>query len=138
MLLEMKKAGESGISKRELMDCVGVCSQSIQIWRTAYKNGGMEALLSNEKKGKCGKPSIFTKGEHQMMEALLHNPKNGLTGYVELQKWVNDEYQKEVKYNTVLKYATRHFGSKVKTARKSHVKKDDEAVRTFKKTSVKK
>jgi hypothetical protein len=98
----------------------------------------MKALLSNGRVGKCGKPSIFTKEEHKKMEALLHNPKNGLAGYVELQKWVCDEFEKDVKYNTVLKYATGHFGSKVKTARKSHVKKDREAVQTFKKTSVKK
>jgi transposase len=138
MLLVMKRVGESGISKRELMDSVGVCSQSIQNWRTAYKRGGMEGLLSNGKKGKCGRSSIFTKKEHRKIEALLHNPRNGLSGYVELQKWVADEFQKEVKYNTVLKYATRHFGSKVKTARKSHVKKDEEAVGTFKKTFVEK
>jgi len=138
MLIIMKKSGESGISKRELMDSVGACSQSIHNWRTAYRRGGMEALLSNGRKGKCGKPSIFTKEEHQKMKALLHDPKNGLAGYTELQKWVSDEFQKEVKYNTVLKYATRNFGSKVKAARRSHVKKDEEAVRTFKKTSVKK
>jgi len=138
MLLVMKKAGVSGISKRELMDSVGVCSQSIQNWRTAYKRGGMAALLANGKKGKCGKPSVFTKQEHRAMEALLQNPRNGLAGYVELQKWVAEEFQKEVKYNTVLKYATKHFDSKVKTARKSHVKKEEEAVAAFKKTSVKK
>jgi transposase len=136
MLLVMKNAGESGISKRELIDSVGVCGQSIQNWRTAYKRDGMYALLSNGKRGRCGRSSIFTKDEHQTMEALLHNPHNGLAGYVELQKWVIEEFRKEVKYNTVLKYATRHFGSKVKTARKSHVKKDGEAVEIFKKTSV--
>jgi transposase len=134
----MKKAGESGISKRKLMDSVGVCSQSIDKWRTAYRYGGIEALLANGKKGRCGKPSIFTKEEHQKIEALLHDPKNGIPGYVELQKWIFNEFQKEVKYNTVFKYATRHFGSKVKTARKSHIRKDHEAGLSFKKTSVKK
>jgi hypothetical protein len=74
MLLVMKKSGESGISKRELMDSVGVCSQSIQNWRTSYKRGGMESLLSNGKKGKCGKPPIFTKEEHQKMGAFMILP----------------------------------------------------------------
>jgi hypothetical protein len=72
------------------------------------------------------------------MEQKLKDPKNGLAGYVELQEWVETEFKKEVKYNTVLKYAMRHFGSKVKVARKSHVKKDEKAVSTFKKTSLKK
>ena len=45
------------------------------------------------------------------------------------------EFKKELKYNTILKYAVKNFGSKVKVARKSHVKKDGESVITFKKTS---
>ncbi len=42
-----------------------------------------------------------------------------------------------MKYITLVKYTKRHFGTKIKVARKSHVKKDEEAVATFKKTSVK-
>jgi hypothetical protein len=42
-----------------------------------------------------------------------------------------------MKYITLLKYAERHFGSKIKVARKSHVKKDDLRVESFKKTLVK-
>ncbi len=138
MLIEMKKAGEEGISKRDLMDNVGVSSQSIHNWRTAYKNGGMEAMVHNGRKGKAGKPSVFTIEEHRQIEQKLKDPKNGLAGYIELQQWIEQEFKKEVKYNTVLKYAMRHFGSKVKVARKSHVKKDEQAVAAFKKTSSKK
>jgi transposase len=138
MLIAMKNAGESGISKRELMDTIGASSQSIHNWRTAYKQGGMAALLHNGRKGKAGKPSVFSEAEHKKLEQKLKDPKNGLAGYVELQQWIEKEFGKEVKYNTVLKYAMRHFGSSVKVARKSHVKKDEGAVTTFKKTSLKK
>lgn len=137
MLIAMKKAGKGGISKRELMDSVGASSQSIHRWRTAYKQGGMEAMVYNGRKGKVGKPSVFTAAEHQQMEQKLKDPKNGLAGYIELQQWIEQEFNKEVKYNTVLKYAMRHFGSKVKVARKSHVRKDNEAITIFKKTSRK-
>ena len=135
MLIVMKKAGEAGISKRALMDIVGASSQSIHNWRTAYKQGGLEALLHNGRKGKVGAPSTFTPEEHLRIEQKLRDPKNGLAGYVELQQWIEKEFKKEVKYNTVLKYAMRHFGSSVKIARKSHVKKDEEAATSFKKTS---
>lgn len=138
MLLLMKRAGKKGISKRELMDGVGVCSQSIHNWRTAYRNGGLEALLHNGRKGKAGKPSVFTKEEHRLLGEKLCDPKNGLAGYVELQQWIADEFKKEVRYNTVLKYAMKHFGSKVKAARKSHVNKNEQDVIAFKKTSHKK
>lgn len=138
MLLVMKKAGDSGISKRALMDSVGACSQSIHNWRTSYKRGGMNALLENGRKGKSGKPSVFTKQEHDKIEKKLKDPKNGLAGYIELQQWIEEEFNKKIKYNTILKYAMRHFGSRVKVARKSHVKKDESAVESFKKTSHKK
>lgn len=138
MLIEIKKAGEKGISKRELMDSIGVCSQSIHNWRTAYKQGGLDALLKNGRKGTAGKPSVFTEQEHRRIEQKLNNPKNGLAGYIELQQWIAQEFNKDVKYNTVLKYAMKHFGSKVKVARKSHVKKDEGTVQLFKKTLRKK
>ncbi len=97
MLMEMKKAGENGISKRDLMENVGVCSQSIHNWRTAYKQGGMKALLSNGRKGNSGKPSVFTEEEHKQIEKKLRDPKNGLAGYVELQQWIEQVFKKEVK-----------------------------------------
>ena len=71
------------------------------------------------------------------IEKKLKDPKNGLRGYVELQAWIEQEFKKQVKYNTLLKYSIKNFGSKVKVARKSHIKKDEMAVDTFKKTSVK-
>ncbi|MCC6816328.1 MAG: hypothetical protein IT267_07955 [Saprospiraceae bacterium] len=138
MLIEVRKSGEQGVSKRQLMDSIGVCSQSIHNWRTAYKTGGLKSLLTNKRKGNSGKPSVFTKAEHALIEKKLKDPKNGLAGYVELKQWIEKEFQKEVKYNTILKYAIKNFGSKVKVARKSHVKKNDELVNTFKKTLLKK
>ena len=96
------------------------------------------SMVHNGRIGKVGKPAIFTAQEHEQIEKKLKDPKNGLAGYVELQEWIEQEIKKEVKYNTVLKYAMRNFGSKVKVARKSHVKKDAASVSHFKKTSRKK
>jgi len=58
-----------------------------------------------------------------------------LRGYVELPQWISEEFGKSVKYNTLLKYCSRNFGSKSKVSRKSHVKKDSVAVEELKKTS---
>lgn len=134
-LIAIKEAGQQGISKRELADKVGVNHNSVQTWRTMYINGGIEALCSHKKTG--FKPSVFTSDEHLAMEQKLKDPFNGLRGYVELKEWIEKEFNKDVKYNTLLKYCMKNFGSSVKVARKSHIKKDEEAVATFKKTSVK-
>lgn len=135
VLIEFKKNESTGISKRVVADTVGVNHNSVQSWRTLYEQGGIEAILKHDRKE--GWPSAITVEEHKLIEKKLHNPKNGLRGYVELLNWVEAECKKTIKYNTLLKYSMRHFGSKVKVARKSHVKKDEEAVTTFKKTSVK-
>ena len=45
------------------------------------------------------------------------------------------EFGYEIKYHTVRSFMIRNFGSKLKTPRKSHYKKDEVAFDTFKKTS---
>lgn len=136
MLIEIKKhESTGGISKRRLAELIGVNHNSIQTWRTLYVKGGLAKLSSYTKNE--GRPTILTKEEHQAIKAKLHDSKNGLRGYVELLDWVETTFKKEIKYNTLLKYAKREFNSSVKVARKSHVKKDQEAVTTFKKTSRK-
>jgi hypothetical protein len=134
LLVELEHA-ITGISRRDLALAIGVDPNSITNWRTLYETGGIEAITSHKKTG--FRPSVFTAVEHLAIEEKLNDPKNGLRGYVELQNWIEDEFKKEVKYNTLLKYSIKNFGSSVKVARKSHIKKDDEAVNTFKKTSVK-
>lgn len=134
MLLELKKYSDKGISKRELATLVGVNHNSIQTWRTAYLKGGIEELMKYKKNN--GRPKILTAEEHKAIEKKLRDPKNGLRGYIELLDWVEKEFNKTMKYNTLLKYANREFGASVKVARKSHVNKDEQRVKAFKKTSV--
>lgn len=135
VLIEFKKNESTGISKRVVADTVGVNHNSVQTWRTLYEQGGIGAILKHDRKE--GRPPSITAEEHKLIEKKLQDPKNGLRGYVELLTWAEAEFKKTIKYNTLLKYSIRHFGSKVKVARKSHVKKDEEAVTIFKKTSVK-
>ena len=138
MLVAMKKAGASGISKRELMEIVGASSQSIQDWRSMYKKGGINLLLTNGRKGKAGRPSIFTKEQQSAIGKKLNDPNNNLRGYKELQKWIKESFGIEAKYNTILVFSIRKYKSSVKVARKSHVNKDSQATDTFKKTLLKK
>ena len=136
MLIEIKKHEKTGISKRELSDITGINHNSIVKWRKVYKTQGIAPLLKHGRKGGF-KKSLISKEEHDQIEKLMKNPKSGVRGYTELLEWVNKEFSKDLKYITVLKYAQRHFGTKIKVARKSHVKKDEDKVEAFKKTSVK-
>jgi len=135
MLLELKKNGVNGLSKRQLAKLIGVDPNSIQKWRTIYVNDGIKGIVSH---GRIGfKPSLITKEEHEKIEHKLKQPNNALRGYKELMQWIKDEFGKEIKYTTVVEYSKRHFGSKIKVARKSHILKDEVALVAFKKTSVK-
>ena len=76
---------------------------------------------------------MISQEEHERIGTKLNDPTNGLRGYVELQEWIRQEFDKSIKYNTLLKYCGRNFGSKSKVARKSHTKKDLQAVEAKKK-----
>jgi transposase len=135
MLMELKKEKGNAISKRDLAKRIGVDPNSITTWKKIYEKNGIDGIMSD---GRIGfKESIVSTDEHNKIETKLKDPKNGLRGYVELLDWVKTELSKDMKYITLVKYAERHFGSKIKVARKSHVKKDDQAVETFKKSLVK-
>lgn len=135
MLIELKKEKGNAISKRDLAKRIGVDPNSITAWKRLYEKSGIDGIMSD---GRIGfKTSLVSMEEHKKIELKLKDPKNGIRGYVELLDWVKTELSKDMKYITLLKYAERHFGSKIKVARKSHVKKDDQAVETFKKSLVK-
>ncbi len=134
MLIEIKKNEQIGISKRELAEMIGVNHNSVQTWRGLYIKGGIKLLCSHNKTG--FRPSVINKEEHIAINNLLKNPNNGLRGYNELMLYLEKEFNKTIKYNTLLKYCIKNFKSSVKVARKSHVKKNIDAVNTFKKTSL--
>lgn len=136
MLIEIKKHEKTGISKRELSKITGINHNSIVKWRNVYKNKGIEPLLTHGRVGGF-KKSVITKEEHSKIEKKLNDPQNIIRGYTELLEWVKKELDKDMKYITLVKYVQRHFGSKIKVARKSHIKKEEALVEAFKKTSVK-
>lgn len=134
MLIAIKR-NEEQQSKRVLSFALGVDANSITNWKKLYQEAGIGGIL---KDGRVGfKLSVVTAQEHDAIEKKLKDPNNGIRGYTELLAWVRTELSKDMKYITLLKYAERHFGSKIKVARKSHIKKDEKAVEAFKKTSVK-
>lgn len=132
ILIEYKRAENGCLSKRELSTISGINHNTILKWRKIYKKEGLDPLLKHGRKG--FKKSIITKEEHDMLSVLLHNPKNGINGYTELQEWIRQELSKDMKYITIVKYVQNKFSTKLKVARKSHILKDEKAVDLFKKT----
>lgn len=134
MLLTIKKSSKT-YSKNDLAKILGVDPNSIQNWRKKYITGGVSLLL---KDGRIGfKPKLLNAKQHAKVLAKLNNPKAAFGSFKELQTWMNSTFKKDFNYNSLRHYVKRHFGAKMKVARKSHIHKDENAVALFKKTLVK-
>jgi transposase len=131
MLIQIKKH-DGRISRRKLALITGVSAGSIQTWRKIYLHGGLDALIRHDRNGSASK--IFGACEREFLEHTLSNPENGIQGYVELQKLMSGHFGRKFAYVTLVEYCKRNFGTKIKVARKSHIKKDEKAVSDFKKT----
>lgn len=134
MLLYIKKYPDRSVAKRSLSVQLGVDANSITAWKKLYIEKGISGILSD---GRIGfKPSVITAEEHEALARLLHDPQNGVTGYKELLRWVEKTLNKKMCYITLVQYVQRHFGTRIKVARKSHIRKSEEDVSAFKKTLV--
>ena len=133
-MLQVIKQSDKVLSKNTLAKLVGVNHNSIQKWRKMYLEGGLEGLLAH--KTTASAPFMFTKEEREKIYTKLSDPNGRIRGYKELLIWVEQELGKKVKYNSLMVFCRNQFGTKIKVARKSHIKKDEKAVTTFKKTLV--
>jgi transposase len=133
MLITIKQ-NEKALSKHALASLVGVNHNSIQRWRKMYEQGGIDGLLSH--KNTASAPFMFTEQEREKIYNKLSDPSGCIKGYKELLQWVEQEFGKKVKYNSLMSFCRKQFGTKIKVARKSHINKDENQVEAFKKTLV--
>ena len=119
--------------REDLGEFIGVTRRTIERWLSDYKKGGLDHMLSPEKLER--KSHLIPPEVHQALEDRVMNSKEGFSSYVEAQKWILEEYNLDLKYNTVREHLIRHFKTKIKSPRKSHVKKDKQAIEVFLKTT---
>lgn len=120
-------------TREELANHLGVGVSSLYRWTEVYKESGIEAMLKISNGGLRRKS--ITKDVHQGLEEKLKDSTNPMLGYFDAQQWVKETYSIEYKYNTLRTYMIRNFKTKLKTPRKSHYKKDEQALEAFKKTT---
>jgi len=123
----------TGISKRAIAREVGCDPGSVQAWRSAYIAGGLDKMLSHSMGG--NRPSVISAEQEAVLREKVHEPRNGLPGFVELMHWFEEHFGETINYKTLNGYVKRKYGAQVKTARKSHILKDPLAAEAFKKTS---
>jgi transposase len=129
MLLILKK--DRRTTKLSLADQLGVSDKSISTWRQKYLDGGISALLSDQRGG--NKKGAITKSVHEKLSRRLNNAREGFRSFTEIQQWLEEECKITMGYHAVNKYVKRKFGARLKVSRKSHVLKDPAAEAVFKK-----
>lgn len=130
-LLHLK---EETYSKRSLLaDHLGIAVRTLEKWISIYVKGGIEDLLLPNKRERFS--YLIPKHVHRGLSEVVNNEQGGFRSYVEAQKWVADQYGLELKYNTIRGHLIRHFKTKIKSPRKSHIKKDKQAGEAFLKTA---
>ena len=129
MLLVMKTKDIH--SKRGLSDILGISANSIQSWKKLYSQSGIDKLMEYHRGGNK-QPVIDAKADKAIL-AKLSNPYEAPRSYKELQQWVDENLIKGINYHTLNKHVKNKHKKKLKVVRKSHIKKDEQAVAAFKK-----
>ena len=79
--------------------------------------------------------NIIPQEVHEGLAKKVHGSNNPFLGYWDVVLWVKENYQIEIKYNTLRTYLIRNFKTKLKEPLKSHYKKDEQAIEAFKQTT---
>ena len=117
----------------DLATHLGIGIASLDRWTRVYKASGLTAMLEISSGGLRKHSTI--EAIHNELEDKLNNSNDPLKGYWDAVLWVRDNFEIEVKYNTLRTYLIRNFKTKLKSPRKSHYKKDEQAIEAFKKTA---
>lgn len=100
---------------------LGLHRNTIGRWLQSYQTGGLEELLEIQRSGvKPGQRTLSPPILAALQERLDHD---GFAGYVEVHRWLAEEYALEVPYPTVHKIVRYGLGAKLKRARPRHAKK---------------
>lgn len=119
-------------TRQEVADYLSIHIRTLERWLNNYKEGGIEQMLTDKPKNKTSR--IITAEIHEGLAKRVNDPNNPFLGYWDAQNWVNTEFGLDVKYHRIREYLIQHFKTKLKTPRKSHYKKDNEAEKAFLKT----
>ena len=117
----------------DLANHLGIGSASLDRWTRVYKESGLDLMLTISNGGV--RRNSVPKEVHEGLAKKVFDSNNPLLGYWDAVLWVEKNYGIELQYNTLRTYLIRHFKTKLKHPRKSHYKKNEQAIEAFKKTT---
>lgn len=106
---------------------------TVQRWLKIYKESGIAVLCKKETRKKPSK--LITPEIHEWLNEVLHDSSAPVKGYKHLQILIEEKFNVQIKYHSLYFYVKKYFRTKLKSPRKSHIKKDPEAQEAFLKTA---
>ena len=119
--------------RSEVALAIGKSTRTLERWMKAYRKFGIDSLLKNVSGGT--RRSCMSKEAHKKLEEKLNDSRNPLLGYWDAVNWFNKNTSEVISYHTLRNYMITNFKTKLKSPRKSHYKKDEQAIVAFKKTT---
>ena len=104
---------------------------TVQRWFKQYREGGLSSLL---KLGKStGRPRAISSEIIAGISTKINEESGEFKSYKEIARWVEENYQVSVKYQTLHKEIRYRMKAKLKVSRRLSNKKDPGAATLFKK-----
>ncbi len=129
-LLQFKT--KKNLLRKETASKVNITLRTQNRWIDKYMNNGIDEFLTSNKDNR--KSKIITNELHEALKERLNSSQSPLLGYWDAVNWIKEEFDVEIKYHWLRKYLISHFKTKLKSPRKSHYKKDEQAIEAFLKT----
>lgn len=126
-LLHIKKG--TFRTRQELADYLGFHIRTMERWLSKYDSEGISSMLTLNQG--AGRKNTIPSQVHEGLAERLQNPNLGFRSYMEALEWVEKNYNHSVSYITLWRYMRTTFGTKIKSPRKSHVKKNPQAKADF-------
>ena len=106
----------------EAADRLALHSHTVWRWLQAYREGGLEGLLTLGRRGAPAGQRVLPAPVFDALKRRLTDPE-GFASYIEVQQWLEGEFDLEVPYKTVHKLVRYRLKAKLKTPRPRHDKK---------------
>ena len=115
----------------EIAKKLGRTEKTIRDWLQCYSRVGFSGLVQVNSGGNNRR--TISENMICLIEKKVTDSKTTITSYVELKLILEEELKEEIKYHALYSHCRQKFKSKLKVARKSHYKKDENAEAFFKK-----
>ena len=127
----MLKSGSSQ-SITDVAELVGVHRITVQRWFKQYREGGSSSLLKLSQS--TGRPRAMSSEIIAGISTKINADSCEFKSYQEIVRWVEENYQVSVKYQTLHKQVRYRMKAKLKVPRRLSNKKDPAAAIEFKKS----